>query len=217
MRVLMAFRNISDKEWGECAWLWCGWELQLRSQGTKSGRNRVTPLTALHWGRDLVSLYGFNISFLLPGWKFLWWKSSGSLLTPLNRKKYGGKLESRWLFLVNPRAHLKESNSCLVLNSDTDKVNRRTSFSGMGITVPCQKRLGFDGERHGTPTAITHMLFLYCDHPSFHLNTGTWLIFYILSKRGMWLTRNRTKRFKHRFPLCQEKILPSCTFLICKT
>ena len=84
----------------------------------------------------------------------------------------------------------------------------------MGITASCQKRLESDWEGHGVSTAITHLLFLYWDHPSFHLNTGTWLISYILSKSRMWLTRNRTERFKYRSRFAKRKSCPAvhCSF-----
>lgn len=89
-------------------------------------------------------------------------------------------------------------------------------FSVMGITASCQKRLEFDGEGRAVSAAVTHVLVLYCDCPSIHLNTETWLIFYILSKMGVWLTRNRTKHFKSGSPSAKRKSCPAVDFSFAK-
>lgn len=87
----------------------------------------------------------------------------------------------------------------------------REPYEVMRVTVLCQKRLEPNGEEPALTAVIMHMAAFYQDLP-FCLNWGTWLIFYILSKRGVWLTRNRTEHFKHRSSSAKRKSYPAGDF-----
>lgn len=84
-------------------------------------------------------------------------------------------------------------------------------YDVMRVAVSCQKRLELKGEEPALTVVIMHVAALYRDLP-LCLNCGTWLIFYILSKGGVWLTRNRTEHFKHRSSSAKRKSYPAGEF-----